>query len=335
MTILKNSEEMEIDNQDDQKPSCDGPKCTLCGNLVDVSLTKAEEADSCSPMSVCRACSDEYMCVGRSSSHNVEDARVDLAPSLVLSTTAAVGLPSRDAALSANDAETVFPDGLYTGTLGTDGVPHGFGRMRFRDGSVYEGQWSNGKMNGEGECKYPGRKGSYSGEWKDGYPHGQGLFIFSKESCYNGSWKKGMMDGRGVYTFAASEEYDGEWKQNQPDGEGIFKYASGNVYEGQWRNGKRQGNGIFTYTNGHQYQGEWHDDKKDGIGIYRWSNGDFDIKSYYEDVSTDGIRYNSSMTKAWSLSHGNILKEISLQEAAVYRDNVCMVSPYVAYFLYI
>ena len=46
--------------------------------------------------------------------------------------------------------ETVFPDGLYVGSLNIEGVPHGCGNMKFHDGTVYDGEWHHGKMNGRG-----------------------------------------------------------------------------------------------------------------------------------------------------------------------------------------
>lgn len=265
------------------------------------------------------------------------DKRVEPIPNMQLNVSAITPVvdPSRRA--SANSAmatvEVIFPDGRYRGVYNQDGVPHGRGTMRFNDGSIYEGEWNNGVMEGQGECTYPDGKGKYTGEWKTGHPNGKGKCSFRNGCEYNGIWKNGAMDGLGVYKFENSEEYDGEWKKNQPDGKGTFKYASGNIYEGQWRKGKREGNGKFTYYNDDEYEGEWCDDKKDGIGVYKRASGEFDIKTYYQDAPQEGVRWNSDKTKAWKLLSGDAVEEISLEEAEVFRNNVCDASPFLAFIL--
>lgn len=94
----------------------------------------------------------EYHDVPRASSRSqsMSDCRIDSVP---------VGILQSES-LSANDdrmrdreimhVETVFPDGLYIGGLNREGVPHGSGRMKFHDGTVYDGEWHHGKMNGRG-----------------------------------------------------------------------------------------------------------------------------------------------------------------------------------------
>jgi len=51
----------------------------------------------------------------------------------------------------------------------------GYGIMVFDDGSYYEGDWRNGKMDGKGSYIYKdGQK--YIGSWKSGEINGQGEF---------------------------------------------------------------------------------------------------------------------------------------------------------------
>lgn len=44
--------------------------------------------------------------------------------------------------------------GFYAGDWVVGTGPHGAGRMRLKSGSVYEGQWYGGKINGRGEFRH-------------------------------------------------------------------------------------------------------------------------------------------------------------------------------------
>jgi hypothetical protein len=255
--------------------------------------------------------------------------------------------------------ETVFPDGSYVGRLNTEGVPHGSGKMQFHDGTVYDGEWYHGKMNGRGVsfvgpsfyvsvfttqyyfpfhcgqlCIYPESSGTYDGEWFCGQPHGLGKCVYANGSEYEGLWIKGKMEGSGRYKYQNGEEYIGEFSQNQPSGQGLFKYTSGNEYEGQFVKGQREGNGIFHYANGDSYAGEWRADKKEGIGIYKWKNGDKDIKTYANNMAGDGIRWNSDHNRCWRIVDGEITEEISVEEGINIQENFCLASPYLCYVMF-
>jgi len=128
--------------------------------------------------------------------------------------------------------------------------------------------------------------------------------------------------------------YSGEFCQNQPHGHGCFQYLSGNEYDGQWINGKREGNGVFKYSNGDEYAGEWRSDKKDGIGIYRWANGDLDMKTYSNDRPNEGVRWNADQSLCWQLVEGEVVDSMPLNEAETIRENFCMASPFLSYFLF-
>lgn len=105
--------------------------------------------------------------------------------------------------------------GRYTGWFKGNRIkgymPHGRGVMRYFNGSVFSGQWSNGKMHGNGSVR-----------WEDG-------------SVYTGQWVRGKRTGYGTYTWANGESYVGEWKENEMCGKGIFYYNNGKVKKGTWK----------------------------------------------------------------------------------------------------
>lgn len=55
----------------------------------------------------------------------------------------------------------------YEGETGIEDKPDGFGQAWFNDGSVYNGQWLYGAMEGHGIMEYPNGD-IYEGEWKEG-----------------------------------------------------------------------------------------------------------------------------------------------------------------------
>ena len=69
------------------------------------------------------------------------------------------------------------------------------------------------------------------------------------------------------------------------------------------------------------------------IGVYKRASGEFDIKTYYQDSPQEGVRWNSDKTKAWKLLSGDAVEELSLEDAEIFRNNVCDASPFLAFIL--
>ena len=69
--------------------------------------------------------------------------------------------------------------------------------MTYRDGSVYEGEWSEGLFHGEGV--YDWRDGSsYEGNYQCGRKHGFGKYVYTSGMIYQGEWVEGCRHGRGA-----------------------------------------------------------------------------------------------------------------------------------------
>jgi hypothetical protein len=102
-----------------------------------------------------------------------------------------------------------FFDGSYSGWFKGNAVagfsPHGSGIMRYKNGSVYSGQWNEGKM------------------------HGNGHIVWSDGSRYAGRWIKGKRTGFGSYTWPNGEVYTGIWSNNEICGPGILYRTDGSV----------------------------------------------------------------------------------------------------------
>ena len=83
-----------------------------------------------------------------------------------------------------------------------DTLPHGHGIFTFSNGSVYNGEWKDGKSDGQGTFTFPDGA-VYDGEWKDGKSDGQGKMTYEDGSVYNGEWKEDKFNGRGKITWSS------------------------------------------------------------------------------------------------------------------------------------
>ena len=94
-----------------------------------------------------------------------------------------------------------------------------FGTYDLGNGNKYVGEWTDGKMNGQGTMTHvDGHK--YVGEWTDGKINGQGTFTHANGDKYVGEWTDGKRNGQGTYTLADGRTaQEGVWKDNK------FQYA--------------------------------------------------------------------------------------------------------------
>lgn len=73
-----------------------------------------------------------------------------------------------------------------------NGVPNGWGKAYFNNGSMYEGEWKDGKMHGKAKEFYVDGTLQFDGFYKDGFREGKGK-SYTKEGGlnYDGEWKQG------------------------------------------------------------------------------------------------------------------------------------------------
>ena len=126
----------------------------------------------------------------------------------------------------------------------------------------------------------------------------------------------GEYEGRGTYRFANGNVYEGEWKAGKPEGRGTFRFASGNVYEGEFKAGKMEGRGTYRYADGNVYEGEYKAGKKEGRGTYRYADGKAKVGCYKAGARVgEGAKWSADRQTAWRLRDGEVVEEISLEEA--------------------
>ncbi len=159
----------------------------------------------------------------------------------------------------------------YTGQW-SNNRPWGYGLAQTRRNSwwskradTYHGYWSDGYPSGQGTCFYS--DGSvYRGEWVQGKRDGHGVFTdVSRQYNYQGGWRNNIQNGLGIEVMA-DEAYSGDFSAGLRHGGGVHTRSNGNVYEGFWENGHRHGSGRLTFGSGGYFEGMWQHDRLTQFG---------------------------------------------------------------------
>lgn len=144
---------------------------------------------------------------------------------------------------------------------------HGFGTYISSRGDRYEGNWVDGRKQGEGKQEWASGE-KYVGSWSDNRPHGKGDYTYTNGDNYKGEFVWGKRQGTGIMKYANGDTYEGEWFQDQRQGKGVLKTAKGLSFEGEWKAGQKSGQGVLTLANGDRLVGNWKKDEVVGKGTY-------------------------------------------------------------------
>lgn len=180
--------------------------------------------------------------------------------------------------------EIVQNGGVYFGDV-KGMIPHGKGKYRWSiSGTVYEGDWEEGKMTGIGKITWSSGI-SYEGDFCGGFLNGFGTMTNPDGSTYVGSWRLNIQHGFGRKKYSNSDIYDGSWKEGAHEGSGKYAWSNGNMYIGNWKGGVMCGRGVMKWTNGDLFDGYWSNGYRHGSGVYRFADG-----SYYYGMWTRGLK---------------------------------------------
>lgn len=194
------------------------------------------------------------------------------------------------------------------------------------DAGKYEGLAQNGKPNGFGKLSY--RNGAeYEGNWKDGEWDGIGQYVFQKDTLLS-EWTRGKANGSTILV-AGNYQYEGQYAGDLPNGNGSYYCLDSTatyMYAGEWLNGKRSGYGDAIFQNGDSYFGEWKDDTYCGVGRYRYSNGDVYDGEWVNNLPNGTGQYFSKTFKyggEWCEGWIHGFGRIDFDNGDIYEGDFC------------
>ncbi len=144
---------------------------------------------------------------------------------------------SKPADLPREEGEFIFADGSsYVGELAQE-KPDGFGKRKFLNGDIYEGDFRNGRQSGEGTMVYRGNPSlrKYEGAWAADKRHGRGTLEYGNGDIRSGLWTNDSLE-RGSLEDKSGVVYTGIWERNELI-RGTAQWADGSSFTGIWENG--------------------------------------------------------------------------------------------------
>ena len=163
--------------------------------------------------------------------------------------------------------------------------PEGFGTYTSADGTVLQGNFHDGKLDGYGTRRRPSGW-TEEGTWKAGDPdgditatdsdgthlhitykdgkeiHEQGTWVADDKTRETGDWDNLLGRGSGAIDYPDGRHFQGQWRTidaapDLPDGDGTMTWPDGRRYSGAFRDGQPHGTGTLTTLNAPPQTGLW------------------------------------------------------------------------------
>lgn len=145
-------------------------------------------------------------------------------------------------------AEASYTNGtIYKGSF-INGVPHGIGMEKKKDGEEYIGEFRNGEKFGTGTISTPNTL--YMGDVRHGIPHGYGLHINAEGVGYNGKWSDGLPDEQCKIIYPTGIVKIGTFSKGTAEGKWKITHLDGTVETGIYSQGRAEGKWKVTHPDG-------------------------------------------------------------------------------------
>ena len=219
------------------------------------------------------------------------------------------GALSPDAASHNVHDETTGKNNVYRGGLNYLYQPHGYGRMEYADGTVYEGELECAKCVGIG--RFRGEDFTYTGEFSDSGINGVGIKVYDDGDTYMGEFTDGVLKSGVQVNPSQGLRYEGRFgRYLKRNGYGILRingdefgfffvggYILGNgyyksekqIFKGFYNSDRHIGSGVIEFSGGARYEGQVAEYIPDGYGRFTDAQGDSVICKFVKG-KPNGIR---------------------------------------------
>jgi hypothetical protein len=191
------------------------------------------------------------------------------------------------------------------------------GKIRYPDGSEYDGGIENYQRSGLGTITFPDST-KHIGYWKNNHREGKGLTTFTNGTRLVANWIHDLpmypveitypdssecdkyegncnIDGEpqetGTMKYKNGDIYEGKWHMGKPHGHGTMKYCTGDEYSGHWKVGIIDGKGVMKYDDEYKYIGFWENGMKNGRGVLIDAIGNYHSGYWKNDMLNGKCRY--------------------------------------------
>lgn len=171
----------------------------------------------------------------------------------------------------------------YQGYFTKSQKKHGFGIVKWEDGSKLYSIFDNNKTNGIARFIDESSQ-VFIGEYVNNRPYGYGIYLEKNEVNYEGYWVNNNLDSYGIESWKDGTTYKGKLCECKKEGIGTYRWPDGTEYQGEWKNDKMEGYGILTYSDQRKYEGEIKDGYMHGYGMFLWPDGKKFFGQYRQDV---------------------------------------------------
>ena len=164
----------------------------------------------------------------------------------------------------------------------------GSAKADYTNGDVYEGEYKEGKRDGQGKYMYYKKfhHDTYEGKFEANKKTGLGMVKYKDgaEGFYNGYFVDGKRHGEGTFKYKTGDIYAGQWVAGKRHGHGTYVF-NGTKYEmkGTWKDGQIT-TGTWTLTDGTRYVGGFRNQKPCGDGVWETAKGTVVEGAYVQQV---------------------------------------------------
>lgn len=142
------------------------------------------------------------------------------------------------------------------------------------------GNYSEGKKCGIGKIFFDDGC-VYEGEFKNNFIHGNGLFVWTDGRIYEGEWVNNSMTGKMRLSYEDGRFFQGYYEEDEKNGPGIYSWPDGRMFFGNWTKGVISGEGVEVSADGKKTKGLWIEGNR--MKAYKNPNID-DVEKFIEDV---------------------------------------------------
>ena len=163
-----------------------------------------------------------------------------------------------------------------------NGQFHGKGQLKYKNGTVFKGNFSKGSKHGSG-CLVSNTGYIYNGDWVLGRQTGAAEIKYKNGDGYTGQVLNGLRHGLGKTLIAATgETVTCHWEQDTVDGRKDISIASKDWYFEGALNGSSLMSGKIIYADKSSYVGEMKNFRRAGKGTLITSSGEL-ITGFWTD----------------------------------------------------